>query len=57
MKPFYLSKNERMIGGVCSGLGEYTNTDPLLWRIAAIFIPGTFWAYIFIWIFAKRNQN
>ena len=57
MRIFYLSKEDKLIGGVCSGLAEYTNTDPLLWRIGALFIPGTFWAYIFIWIFAKRNQN
>jgi phage shock protein C len=55
MRTFYLSRNNRFFGGVCGGLAEYTNTDALLWRIAALFIPGTFWAYILIWILAKRN--
>ncbi len=57
MKRFYLSNSYRLIGGVCGGLAEYTHTDPLLWRILAVFLPGTFWAYIFIWLFASRKHN
>lgn len=29
----YRSRNERMIGGVCGGLGEYFNIDPTLIRL------------------------
>ena len=25
-----------MLGGVCGGLAEYTDTDPLLWRVGFI---------------------
>lgn len=30
----------KMFLGVCSGFGEYTDTDPTIWRLA--FVIGTF---------------
>ena len=30
------SRGDRIIGGVCGGLGRYFNVDPLLFRIGAI---------------------
>lgn len=30
------SRDERVIGGVCGGLGRYFNVDPLIFRIAAV---------------------
>src|SRR5690554_6436982 len=43
----------RVLGGVCSGLGAYFNVDPILFRL--IFIIGTLWGilllpYIILWI-------
>jgi phage shock protein PspC (stress-responsive transcriptional regulator) len=38
------SRSDRMIGGVCGGLGRYFNLDPLLFRIGAValvFVGGT----------------
>lgn len=32
----YRSRNERMIGGVCGGLGEYFGIDPTLVRVLFI---------------------
>jgi phage shock protein PspC (stress-responsive transcriptional regulator) len=32
-KRLYRSRTERMIGGVCGGLGEYFNIDPTLVRL------------------------
>jgi len=32
-KRLYRSRDERMIAGVCGGLGEYLNTDPTVIRI------------------------
>lgn len=34
-KKLYRSRNDRVISGVCAGLGEYLDTDPTLLRIAA----------------------
>ena len=33
MKRFYRSASDRIIGGVCGGIGEYLNIDPLIVRI------------------------
>ena len=30
------SRDDRLIGGVCGGLGRYFNVDPLLFRIGAV---------------------
>jgi phage shock protein C len=32
-KRLYRSRKERMIGGVCGGIGEYFNIDPTLVRL------------------------
>jgi phage shock protein C len=34
----YRSRDERIIGGVCGGLGEYLNTDPTIIRILFVII-------------------
>jgi phage shock protein C len=61
MKRFYRSKDNNIIGGVCGGLGEYTNIDPLFWRLAFItanfFIPGVVIAYLVLWISATIKPN
>ena len=30
------SSTNKVLGGVCGGLAEYTGTDPLLWRVAFV---------------------
>ncbi len=47
------SSTNRMIGGVCAGLGEYANIDPTLFRIAAVLLifltgPGVIIAYLIL---------
>lgn len=48
-KRLYRSDSDRMICGVCGGIGEYLNVDPtvirLLWAILTFTGPGLF-AYI-----------
>ena len=36
MKRFYRSRTERVIAGVCGGIGEYFNIDPVLVRVIAV---------------------
>jgi phage shock protein C len=36
-RQLYRSRNNRMIGGICAGLGEYFNIDPTLIRLAFVF--------------------
>ena len=38
MKKFYRSSTDKSIGGVCGGLGEYTDIDPFLYRL--LFVLG-----------------
>lgn len=35
-KRLYRSRTNRMIWGVCGGLGKYFNTDPTIFRIIAV---------------------
>jgi len=44
------------IGGVCEGLGEWSGIPSILWRILFLFTPGSFWAYLLIWIFTKEKE-
>ncbi len=37
-KKLYRSRENRMIAGVCGGLGEYLNIDPTLIRLAVVFL-------------------
>lgn len=49
----FRSRVDRVIGGVCGGLGRYLGVDPLLLRIAAValaFLGVGILAYIIAWI-------
>jgi phage shock protein PspC (stress-responsive transcriptional regulator) len=53
-KKLFRSRNNRMIGGVCGGLGEYFNVDPTLIRVVFVFLllPGGFpglLPYLVLW--------
>ncbi|HEC21353.1 MAG TPA: PspC domain-containing protein [Chloroflexi bacterium] len=37
-KKLYRSRTERMIAGVCGGLAEYLNVDPVLIRLAFVLV-------------------
>jgi phage shock protein PspC (stress-responsive transcriptional regulator) len=47
------SATDRMLGGVCGGLAEYSRIDPLLWRVGAVALtlmgPGVF-VYLLLWV-------
>ncbi|MBR9690153.1 PspC domain-containing protein [Candidatus Woesearchaeota archaeon] len=55
-KRLYRSKKNRMIAGVCGGLGEYMDVDPtlirLIWVTLTIFTGIVFGVliYLFAWI-------
>ena len=54
-KRLYRSNKNRMIAGICGGLGEYLNLDPTIVRLIAVvgfFATASivFWAYIILWI-------
>ena len=52
MRRLYRSRKNRWIAGVCGGIAEYFNIDPILIRILAVIIPGFGWiAYVLCIIF------
>jgi len=60
VKRLYRSEKDRMIGGVCGGLAEYFELDPVLIRVIAIilfFIGGGFLAYIILWIIMPSKSD
>ena len=58
-KRLYRQPNEKMISGVCSGLAEYFNTDPVIMRVLFVvaFFLGFigFWMYILLWIIIPKK--
>ena len=59
-KRLYRQPKNKMIGGVCTGLGDYFEIDPVILR--AIFVIGLFmaWgflAYIILWIIVPKSPN
>ena len=54
MKKLYRCPKKGYIGGVCHGMGEHTNIDPIIWRIITVF-GGLGFAYIVLWIVLKKE--
>jgi phage shock protein C len=63
-KKLYRQPKDKMIAGVCTGLGEYFEIDPVILRILFVMALFTFsmgfWLYIILWIiipnaFQKNN--
>jgi phage shock protein PspC (stress-responsive transcriptional regulator) len=54
MNKLYRSKKNRIIAGVCGGIGEYLKVDPtlirLLWLLISIMGGSGIIAYIIAWI-------
>lgn len=60
-KRLFRSGREKMLGGVCGGLGEYFDVDPTLIRLGAviaIFGAGLgFFAYLIAWLVVPMNPD
>jgi phage shock protein PspC (stress-responsive transcriptional regulator) len=60
-KNLYRSKSDSVIAGVCGGLGEYFNTDPIIFRIlfvlAILFGGGGVLVYIILWIAVPEEKT
>jgi phage shock protein PspC (stress-responsive transcriptional regulator) len=62
MKQLYRSKNNRMLGGVCAGLGEHLDVDPtvirLIWAVVTFLSFGTgIIIYILAWIIIPEDDT
>jgi len=59
-KRLYRSNKERMLGGVCGGLGEYFDVDPTIVRLIAVVFALTgagVLAYIIAWIIIPEQPT
>ncbi len=58
-KRLYKSEDNRVICGVCGGVGEYLGIDPtivrLIWALLIIFAGFGFWVYIIAAIIIPRQ--
>jgi phage shock protein PspC (stress-responsive transcriptional regulator) len=58
---FYRDPENRIIGGVCGGIGAYLNIDPLIVRIALVILFLTFGVglliYIILWIVVPEAKT
>jgi len=55
------SMTDRKIAGVCGGLGEYLDVDPLIFRIIFLFLlfcaGGGFVLYLIMWLLTPDKNN
>jgi phage shock protein PspC (stress-responsive transcriptional regulator) len=62
MKRLYRSKKDRILGGVCAGLGEHLDVDPtvirLIWAVVTLLSFGTgIIIYILAWIIIPEDDT
>ena len=61
-KRLFRSKKDRMIAGVCGGIAEYFNIDPVIVRLVAVLLlipgglPGLL-PYIVLWFVVPENPK
>ena len=60
-KRIYRSTREKILGGVCGGMGEYFNIDPVIVRLVwvlTVLLAGTgILAYIIAWILIPKEEE
>jgi phage shock protein C len=62
MRQLFRSKKERLLGGVCAGLGEHLDVDPtvirLIWVVVSVLSIGTgIIIYILAWIIIPEEDT
>lgn len=64
MKRLYRSEENKVLAGICGGLGEYFDVDPVLVRVVVIVaivltgvLPGVLLYILFIFIIPKKSER
>jgi phage shock protein C len=62
MKRLYRSRKEKMLGGVCGGLGEHMDVDPtmirLVWAVVTVLSVGMgILVYLIAWIIIPESPR
>ncbi|HKH60864.1 MAG TPA: PspC domain-containing protein [Flavitalea sp.] len=53
----YRNADDKILGGVCSGLANYLGIDPVIMRIVFVVLIGAlFWVYILLWIIVPSKS-
>ena len=56
-KSLFRKSNDRILGGVCSGLAHYLKIDPVFVRLGFVFLSSLFfWVYIIMWIVLPTKE-
>jgi len=56
-KKLYRDENNKILGGVCSGIAAYFDIEPIIVRLVFFFSGIGFIAYIFLWIFVPGSHT
>ena len=56
-KRLYRDQNNKVLGGVCSGIAAYFNIEPIIVRLAFIFTGIGFVAYLILWAFLPSSDS
>ncbi len=55
------SRNDKVLGGVCGGIGEYFDIDPIiiriLWIVVALFAGTGLLIYLILWILIPMEEE
>jgi phage shock protein C len=61
VKRLYRQPKGKIIAGICTGLGEYFDIDPVIFRIvfiiSVIMAFTGFWVYVVIWIITPKYED
>jgi phage shock protein C len=61
VKKFYRSRKNRVIAGICGGLAEYFDVDPIIVRLITLILVlsagGGLIAYIIAWIVVPEEPD
>ena len=56
-KKLFRKSNDKILGGVCSGLAHYLKIDPVFVRLGFVFLSSLFfWVYIIMWIVLPKKD-
>ncbi len=56
-KKLYRDANNKILGGVCSGIAAYFNIEPIIVRLVFVFSGIGFLAYILLWAFVPSSDS
>jgi phage shock protein PspC (stress-responsive transcriptional regulator) len=53
----FRNADDKIIGGVCSGLANYFGIDPVILRIVfVVFFAALFWVYVLLWVIVPSQS-